>query len=96
MPYGSTLPMGTFQVILYEGSNNIKMQYQQLFSERSLGNSATIGVENSDGSVGVQHSYNTTSLEQWQSILCTPSGGTYDMNANPNPFIPLCHSSFKT
>jgi LPXTG-site transpeptidase (sortase) family protein len=79
--YNSDLPMGTFQAILYEGSNNIRTQYRQLLTaERSYGQSATIGLENSGGSSAVMYSYNTPSLDPEQSILWTPSGSTYTYN----------------
>lgn len=79
--YSSDLPMGTFQIILYEGSNNIRTQYRQLLTaERSYGQSATIGLENSGGSAGVLYSYNAPSLDPEQSILWTPSGSTYTYN----------------
>lgn len=39
------LPMGTFQAILYEGSNQIKYQYHALSGERSSGSDATIGIQ---------------------------------------------------
>ncbi len=81
--YGDTLPMGTFQIILYEGSNNIRTQYRQLLTEtRSYGQSATIGVENSNGTVGMQFSYNTASLTPEQSILWTWNGSNnYNIDA---------------
>ena len=100
--FSSTLPMGTFQVILYEGTNNIRLQYRQLLTaERSLGQNAAIGVENSDGSVGVQYSYHTASLTPEQSILWTWNGSNnYNYNSgaayegvflykdNPPPGVP--------
>lgn len=41
------IPLGTFQVILYEGSNEFQIQYRNLLGdpERSSGSSATIGVQ---------------------------------------------------
>ena len=100
--FSSDLPMGTFQVILYEGSNNIRTQYRQLLTEtRSYGQSATIGLENSTGTVAVQYCYNTACLDPEQSILWTWNGVnnyTYDAGAayegvflykdNPPPTVP--------
>ena len=100
------IPMGTFQVILYEGSNNIRMQYRQLLTEdHSFGESATIGVENADGSTAAQYSYNTKSLDSEQSILWTWNGSdnyNYDSGAaydavylykdNPPPNVPALSS----
>ncbi|MBG0787813.1 MAG: Ig-like domain repeat protein, partial [Anaerolineaceae bacterium] len=80
--FNSSLPMGTFQVILYEGSNNIRFQYRQLLTAtRSYGQSATIGLENATGSAAVQYSSNFESLDPEQSILWTPSGGSYTYNS---------------
>ncbi|KAF5304312.1 hypothetical protein FQR65_LT08004 [Abscondita terminalis] len=42
--YGSNLPMGTFQAVLYEGSGKIALNYRFLIDERARGNSATIGL----------------------------------------------------
>jgi hypothetical protein len=42
------IPLGTFQVILYEGSNEFQIQYRNLLGDpdRSQGSSATIGIQN--------------------------------------------------
>jgi len=53
-------PLGTFQAILYENTNganptcDIRLQYRQLIGvkDRTFGSNATIGVENSTGSLG--------------------------------------------
>ena len=78
--------LGTMQVILYEGSNNIRLQYKSIVdlgSDFASGISATIGIENSDGMVGVQCSYNTAGyVYSGRSILLTPNGGTYDFDDN--------------
>lgn len=39
------LPMGTFQAILYEQTNQIKFQYLDLQSERARGGTASIGIQ---------------------------------------------------
>jgi hypothetical protein len=85
--YGSPILLGTFQVILYEGSNNIQTQYRSivdLTSGRASGNSATVGLENVDGTAGVTYSYNTAnSLQSEDAILYTPDGsGSYTINSN--------------
>jgi hypothetical protein len=84
--WNSPVLLGTFQVILYEGSNNIQTQYRSivdLTSDRASGNSATIGLENADGSAGVLYSYNTTGVVQSEkAILFTPGGGTYTYDDN--------------
>lgn len=55
----------TFQVIIYETSNDIKIQYSDaLFGSASFdyGLSATVGMEDSSGSDGLKYSYDTGSL----------------------------------
>ena len=48
----------TFQLILYEGSNDIKFQYpdtrQGEYGDRRSG---TVGIENEDGTIGLEHLY---------------------------------------
>lgn len=73
--YGSSLPMGTIQVILYESSNDVQFQYRQLLTDsRSRGQSATIGMENSSGTVAAKYSYNTAVLDEWQAIRFSWNG----------------------
>ena len=72
--YGTAIQMGTFQVILYEGTNNIQIQYRDLLGgNRALGDSATIGIKK-DNSTYKQYSASTASLTQGQSILYSPNG----------------------
>jgi gliding motility-associated-like protein len=84
--YASTVLMGTFSVILYEGSNNIQIQYRSIIdntSARSHGSSASIGIENSNGTSGIQYAYhNSTAISSEQAILFHPSGSTYTMNSS--------------
>ncbi|MDI6784884.1 MAG: hypothetical protein QME64_12430, partial [bacterium] len=65
-PY-STSPVGqgTFEVTLYETSGDIVCQYQDVNFAVPLvdyGKSATVGIENADGKMGLQYSYNTALL----------------------------------
>ena len=84
--YSSTVLMGTFTVILYEGSNNIQIQYRSIIdntSARSHGSSVSIGIENSSGTSGIQYAYhNSTAISSEQAILFHPSGSTYTMNSS--------------
>ncbi len=84
--YSSTVLMGTFSAILYEGSNKIQVQYRSIIdntSDRSHGSSATIGLENSAGNAGVQYAYhNSSAIASEQAILFTPSGSTYTLNSS--------------
>lgn len=78
-----SLQMGTFQVILYEGSNQIQMQYRELMgSQLSFGSSATIGIENGNGTAGVKYSYNIAGISTKKAIRFTPNGATYTMDGN--------------
>jgi|WetSurMetagenome_2_1015567.scaffolds.fasta_scaffold01452_7 gliding motility-associated-like protein len=84
--WSSTVLMGTFTVILYEGSNNIQIQYRSIIdntSARAHGGDATIGLENSTGTAGVKYSYhNPTAIQSEQAILFTSSGSTYTYNSS--------------
>ena len=84
--WGSDMLLGTIQVILYEGSNNIQIQYRNivdLISGRAGGNSATVGLENLDATDGVLSSYNTPGfVYSGRAILYTPSGGSYTEDNN--------------
>lgn len=67
--------MGTFQAILYEGTNKVQLQYRDLLGgSASQGNSATIGI-NKDGTTASQAYFNTASLSEGQAISFTPDGG---------------------
>lgn len=77
---------GTFSAILYETTNNIQVQYRLIVdkgSTKAHGDDAVIGLENSDGTAGVQYAYhNPTAIASSKAILFSPSGSTY--NTNPN------------
>ncbi len=82
-------PFGTFMCILYEGSNEIQMQYRSIFDKsiaQSLGSSATIGLEDLSGSINsVEYSYNTSgAIYEGMAIRWTPtpSSYTYDDEAS--------------
>lgn len=81
--FSTTIQMGTFQVILYEGTNEIQIQYRDLLGgSRALGDSATIGIKK-DNSTYKQYSANTASLTQGQAIRYTPNGSNdYTVNTN--------------
>jgi len=69
--YGSPNTV-TFQVILYEGSNEIKFQYQDVTfgdSRWDYGASATVGINKGDGITAVQYSNNEAVLENEMAIL---------------------------
>ncbi len=77
-----------FQVILYEGSNNIRLQY----TDSTMGNasvdyglSATVGIENSTGSYALKFSYRTSSLSDGLAI---------DFAA-PTPTLTIVQSAYR-
>ncbi len=79
--YTGPVYMGTFSVILSEGTNKIKVQYRLIVdntSTRAHGGSATIGIENSTGTAGVTYAYHsTTAVNTGKAISFTPSGPGY-------------------
>jgi len=84
--YGAPAFMGTFEVILNETTNIIQVQYRLVVdnaSTRAHGESATIGIENSDGTAGVQYAYhNPAAVVTGKALSYTPSGATYTLNTN--------------
>jgi uncharacterized repeat protein (TIGR01451 family) len=76
-----TVPPSLFQMILYEGSNQIKCQYAQMSGsiEGSGGTGATVGLENLDGTSGIQYFFRPAysqpipgPLEDNLAVLFTP------------------------
>lgn len=108
--YPTPIFMGTYLVILYESSNKIQVQYRIIVDgsdQRAHGGSATIGIENSTGTEGIQYAYHDpTAISTGQAISFTPSGLSYTMNSDeiydgvvlttnltlPEPGIPLLTS----
>jgi len=63
---------GTFEVIIYEGSNNIKFQYMDTnfgYSSYNYGASATIGIESDGGTLAYLFSCNDAVLTDEMAIL---------------------------
>ncbi len=62
----------TFQVILYEGSNDIRFQYQDVVvgsADYDYGKAATVGLENAAGTIGSKYSFAEPKLANGQAIL---------------------------
>jgi uncharacterized repeat protein (TIGR01451 family) len=66
----------TFEAILYESSNNILFQYQNVEFGTSFfnwlvnnGASATVGIEDPTGTVGLEYSYNEPAISSGLAIL---------------------------
>lgn len=55
VPFYNTDQRQTFEVVLHEGSNSVVFQYLDVNGDRGAGSSATVGIEDADGSVGVQY-----------------------------------------
>ncbi len=79
--FGAPAYMGTFAVILHETTNTIQVQYRLIVdntSTRAKGESASIGLENADGTAGVQYAFhNPAAVTTGKALLYTPSGSTY-------------------
>jgi len=90
--YGSGVKLGTFQVILYESTNKIVTQYRSITGDNTscTGGSATIGIENSDGSSAIQYSKDTSGvISSGFAIEYTPSGSTYTKASGTEYYDPI-------
>ena len=75
--YGSNFPLGTFQTVLHS-NGTIHMNYLTLMgSAASFGSTATVGIENWDGTGGIQASYMTDSLYEGLRIQYDVSNFNY-------------------
>lgn len=74
--YSPSSQLGSFQVILYESTNRIQVQYRLIvdpFSARSGGGSATIGIENGSGTAGFQYAFdNPGAVSTGLAVTFTP------------------------
>lgn len=82
--FGSNMPMGTFQAILYEGTNQIKYQYRNLLDERSQGSHATVGIQNTPLQFAQALCNQTGAITSGQAITFTPieDGNSYIIDTN--------------
>ena len=75
-PHFSNIGNATFELILYEGTNNIKYQYQDVVFGNALydyGVSATVGIRQT-GSNYLQYSYNQAVIQDGLAICFTYPG----------------------
>jgi len=90
--YGLNLPMGTFQAVLFEGTNEIKLQYRYLTIDRSTGTEATIGIQgpsNQASPFGCNQA-NMIAPQTAISFMPQASGTGYTVNrAAPYDFIDI-------
>jgi hypothetical protein len=89
---------GTFEVIFEEGTNDIVFQYLDLnFNDPTydFGASATVGLENSDGTVGIEFSVNDELPEQYlgETAIRFTSGGAATPQLNSET---LAEGQFQT
>ena len=84
------VPMGTFQAILYEGSNKIQLQYRNLVdNSRARGDSATIGL-NKDSETANLFNFETDVLNAPEAISYTPDGsGGYTSDGTITTYDPV-------
>ncbi|WP_238007679.1 PQQ-dependent sugar dehydrogenase [Dactylosporangium sp. AC04546] len=72
--YGNTSRRITFEAILSENGDVIT-NYSSLDNDFEKGSSATVGIENADGSVGLAYSVNTPKLQSGRAVVFTAPGG---------------------
>ena len=77
----------TFQVVLYEGSNDIAFLYRRLEGVLSQGESATIGLQNDHRDRAIQFGFNRPRLSEGRSVFFrfNPEDGGYAFEQ----FLPL-------
>ena len=76
----STTGTISFQVILYP-NGNIEYAYNEISLEENA--SATIGVENTDGTIGLQVAFNTSYVESEMAVLIIPGKTPFDVEVSP-------------
>ena len=74
----------TFEIVLFEGSNDILLQYQTLQGPRSRGESATVGIQNAARNRAVQASFDQPRLAEGGVVIFrfNPSTATYTLSDN--------------
>jgi uncharacterized repeat protein (TIGR01451 family) len=92
-PFGSDGAL-TFEVVLYEGSDEILIQYQTLDGTGSDGSNATVGIEDQDGLEGVEYQHNGIGpgypLRPNLAVLFTPIiGKRIEFQCQIAPDVPL-------
>ena len=80
---GSSTPLVGFEMVLSE-NGQVALQYAIVGSSGlAQGNSATIGIENSSGTVALQYSYNQAVLSDGQAIAFLPPATIPPVNTPP-------------
>lgn len=90
---GSTLDgRVSFQVILFEGSNDLAFQYKILEGPRARGASATVGLQNASRNAAAQFSFNQNSLFPGRVVVFrfNSNDATYQVSGNEaKQYFPL-------
>jgi uncharacterized repeat protein (TIGR01451 family) len=84
--FNDNTPLGTFQIILYETSNNVRFQYRKMVHpDKGFGKIGTVGLRNS-ATQYTQHAYNsgTATLSDGQSLLFTWNSGASSYDLDPD------------
>ena len=85
----------TFELILYEGSNDIRFVYQTMSGPRSDGSSATIGMQNLRRDEAVQTGFDQSIVESGAAVTYRFTNGTYveELADSAPPGTPLVTDS---
>lgn len=75
----------TFQVQMYESSNDLRFVYGPMSGERSNGSHATIGIQNYSRTEAEQISYNQPVIGEGIAITFRFDNGTYTIEGDPTP-----------
>ena len=81
--YGNTSRRLTFEAILAE-NGNVTFNYSGLDNAYERGSVATVGIENSNGSIGLAYSVNTAKLQSGTAVVFTAPGGSPPPPPPPN------------
>jgi hypothetical protein len=75
----------TIQVLLYEGSNDIRFQYRRIRNEQNDGRLSTTGIENADGSDGLQYNNRTPGKIYDELAILFTLGSIPSPTPSPSP-----------
>lgn len=90
VPHYANVGKATFEVILYERTNDIVFQYKNVAFGTSLydgGTSATVGIEAQKGLTGLQYSYNQPILSNETAIRYSYPQLKIQLNNNQDSFL---------
>jgi hypothetical protein len=92
-PFDSTapIPRWDFEAVLYQGTGEILFQYRSLETPKEQGSSATVGIENADGTDALQYSFNQPVLSDANAIRFSPppSGSLSGTVTDANDGLPI-------